>query len=385
MSTQIVMNDVLYGPVRLSDLEMAFVDHPLFQRLASLRQLSLVHRVYKGANHTRKDHSIGTAHLAEVWLRHLGVWDERRAKLVKLGALLHDIGHAAFSHTFDHYFAAKLGLPCHEKRSVELMRRINAHCKQLSDEEETFVEHVILGTPLPGLPAFWFELVANLETGIDVDKMDYLQRDAYFCGVRVAFQPMRIIYGSRITVDGHIAFRDKIYMSLFHMCQMRFYMHREVYQHPTVLVLERMLVDALVHFPWTMHDWTLWNDEAVLFTVRTYPDPKLGKGRTLLDRMDHRVLYKVANDAIGSNNVDTANAPLPTIPESTDEESSGYWIKGVHKFGSTSSPNPLDKVRFYRKGSEAIIYMKPSEVSPCLPIQFVEEHSIRLLERLVSN
>ena len=355
-----IINDVLYDHIHLSALDLAFVDHPLFQRLDGLRQLSIAHRVYKGAQHTRKGHSIGTAHLAEKWLTHLGVMGSRRAQLVKLAALLHDIGHAAFSHTFDHHVAKKLNLPEHEVRSVQLMRRINAHCLQLDQDEERFVEHVILGKTLEPHEPFWFEIVANSETGVDVDKLDYLMRDAYFCGVSVAaFQPMRIIANSKL-VDGHIVFRDKVYMDLFQMCQARFYMHREVYQHPTTLILERMLVDALTDFDWSHDntcDWTTWSDEAVLFTIRTRGT---ARAKQILKRIDHRTLYK------RSSTTQTGDA------HNADERKSENKLQSVRTFGSTNSANPLDRVRFVLKNSDDVFYRKATDVSACLPTTFVE-------------
>ncbi|MCI0563398.1 MAG: HD domain-containing protein, partial [Nitrososphaera sp.] len=92
-----IIKDEIHGTVEFSELEARIIDSEEFQRLRRIKQMSVTNLVYPGANHTRFEHSIGTAHLSALIARKLGLDPEIVSK-VKLYGLLHDIGHTAFSH-----------------------------------------------------------------------------------------------------------------------------------------------------------------------------------------------------------------------------------------------------------------------------------------------
>lgn len=364
-------SDVIYGTISMSALDLSFIDNPMFQRLDGLRQLGIAHRVYKGAVHTRKDHSIGVAHLSELWMLHLARTQpsleitSRQIALVKLGGLLHDLGHLAYSHSFDTYIAPALLLEPpgdskmveHEYRSEQLVRYMveTEDSINLTPDEVDFVVAVMHGDLLEGHPPFLFELVANASTSIDSDKMDYLQRDAYFCGFSSpGFQPLRIIGNSRV-VDGHICFRRKVYMDIFHMFQARFYFHREVYRHRTVMILESMLVSAIAlagpyldvplkHRFADIKQWSSLSDFSIWYEIVncTSQHADVIEARAILDRIDRRQL--------------THEGVLSSVIAYTG-----------------SGENPMTDVWFYEKTDvETRFHVAPKDVSICFPTRFSE-------------
>src|SRR6202167_5826835 len=98
MSEERRVRDPIHGFVRLSGDEADIVETPLFQRLRGIRQLAMANLVYPGALHTRFDHSLGVCHVAGMLARQLRLTEDSEVTLVRLAALLHDLGHGPFSH-----------------------------------------------------------------------------------------------------------------------------------------------------------------------------------------------------------------------------------------------------------------------------------------------
>src|SRR3989338_6421395 len=203
MAVDYPIMDCIYGEISLPPLCVAFMDTPEFQRLRRVKQLGMVHYVFPSATHSRFEHCIGVCILAGRLVDRIGLpyhvgmvrWDVLRTKhLIQLGALYHDIGHFAYSHLFDTFLRTTkvtdgfemdpiFTYSDHEDRSIYLLRQVNARLQLLSWEEERFVGNCILGLVPTGEPAYLYEIVANRKCGIDVDRLDYLARDAFHCGL----------------------------------------------------------------------------------------------------------------------------------------------------------------------------------------------------------
>ena len=95
------IKDPIYGYVAFTQLEKDVIDTKVVQRLRRLRQLAGAEFLYPGANHTRFEHSLGAMHLAGVLAEQISDKDEE-IQVLRLAALLHDIGHGPFSHIFEH-------------------------------------------------------------------------------------------------------------------------------------------------------------------------------------------------------------------------------------------------------------------------------------------
>ncbi|HVD04530.1 MAG TPA: HD domain-containing protein, partial [Gemmatimonadaceae bacterium] len=175
-----IIRDPLWNNIRIDETAMRLVDSTPFQRLRYVRQLGLAHLVYPGATHTRFEHALGAHHLARITLQLLGERgaldgiDPGECAIVRAAALLHDIGHYPFSHALE-----EIGAPHHEEvarplvTSGELGGRLR---RSLGDEAPERIMALIRGesaSPLQGL----------ISGSIDLDKIDYLKRDAFMCGV----------------------------------------------------------------------------------------------------------------------------------------------------------------------------------------------------------
>jgi hypothetical protein len=196
----------LYGQIRFPPLLVAFIDTPQFQRLRRLKQLGILESVYPAATHSRFEHSLGVCHRAGELVRRIqeeqdGLLVTERDRLcVMLAGLCHDLGHGPFSHQFElvaHRLAlqhppgsserSELATWRHEEMSVRMFRHaIRANGIDVSveayggltEQDLLFVEEMIDGRRErrgrgPG-QAFLYDVVNNIHSGLDVDKLDYL-------------------------------------------------------------------------------------------------------------------------------------------------------------------------------------------------------------------
>ncbi|OYV71369.1 MAG: hypothetical protein B7Z72_06875, partial [Gemmatimonadetes bacterium 21-71-4] len=174
------LRDPLWNTIAVEPFALRLVDTPQFQRLRNVRQLGLAHLVYPGATHTRFEHALGAYHLAR---RALALLDEggfldhalrAEAGVVRAAALLHDIGHYPFSHALE-----AIGALHHEEVARPLVTggAIGALLTaELGDDAPARVIALIRGestSPLQGL----------ISGSLDLDKIEYLRRDAFMCGV----------------------------------------------------------------------------------------------------------------------------------------------------------------------------------------------------------
>ncbi len=364
-----IVRDVLYGYITLSPLAKSIIDTPEFQGLRGLRQLGVCHYVFPSANHTRFEHSLGVYHLAGLFLDHLlnvGVLNEplapserisqRTKELIQIAGLTHDIGHTAYSHTFDHEIAPTIGVSSHEERSRAMLQHMWVSNRvDLTPDELQLVIHLILGVRLPGYPAWIFEIVANASTHLDVDKLDYECRDSYYIGLPSVIQVQRIFGFARI-VQGHICFHEKIYMQLFDVFITRYRLHKEVYRHPVVVSIELLVVEMMCILAQEEH----WEN--------VYQDPQLWRWIN-----DESVLFRCAvssNERLRHLHSNLVSRRLPIQSTSGD---AGIEVTDILGFASSVGPNPLSLLRFYNDENPHVFFHKrPEEVSPMLPVNHYE-------------
>lgn len=228
-----VVRDPLWNNIRLDPEALAVVDTPTLQRLRYVRQLGHAFLVYPGATHSRFEHALGAYHLSRRALSQLeDAGDARlgppdRARL-KLAALLHDIGHYPFSHALE-----EAGLPHHE-----LLAERQLSGGELADRLAA------LGTPPAELLALIqgrsADALAGLVSGsLDVDKLDYLSRDAWMCGVPYGMIDVdRLLTSLTIApgADGRptLALHEKGLAALESLLFAKYQMYRNVYWHHAV-------------------------------------------------------------------------------------------------------------------------------------------------------
>jgi len=234
------IRDPLWNTIRLDPTAVRIVDTAEFQRLRYIRQLGLAHLVYPGATHTRFDHALGVYHLTTTALRHLrerggvdpAAWEGE--ELVPYAALLHDIGHYPFSHALEELESEHV--PVHHE---EVSRRFFSS-PALRDALATLglsaperIHELISGQgeiPLRGL----------VSGSLDLDKMEYLRRDARFCGVPYGeVDVSRLLQGLALLRDpetGHyeVGVHEKAIAALESLLFAKYQMFRNVYWHHAV-------------------------------------------------------------------------------------------------------------------------------------------------------
>lgn len=231
-----IINDPLYGFISLdTPLLQQVVAHPYFQRLRRITQMGLAGQVYPSAQHNRFSHSLGAMHLMHLTLQALRAKghksDKKDREAAKLAILLHDIGHCPYSHTLEHTLLDVH----HEQLSLLFMQRLNEELDgQLSQAIKVFC-----GTHKQH---FLHELVSSQ---LDMDRLDYLQRDCFYTGVVEGSIGAKRIIRMLDVVDDHIVVDQKAIYSVENFLTARRIMYWQVYMHKTCIAAEQMLIGLL--------------------------------------------------------------------------------------------------------------------------------------------
>lgn len=237
MSKIKIINDPVYGFVRIpGDIIFRLIEHPYFQRLRRIKQLGLTHLVYPGALHTRFQHAIGAQHLMRLALDNLRskgikITDEE-CDAASIAIILHDIGHAPFSHALEHSLIEGVH---HEVLSLLFMEKFNEEF----DGRLSLAIEIFKGTYHK---KFLHQLVSSQ---LDVDRLDYLKRDSFYTGVYEGFIGSdRIIMMMNVENDELVVEAKGIY-SIEKFLLARRFMYWQVYLHKTVVSAEQLLVKIM--------------------------------------------------------------------------------------------------------------------------------------------
>jgi len=232
-----IINDPVYGFINIPfELIFDLISHPFFQRLRYIKQLGMTHLVYPGALHTRFHHALGAMHLMSLAIEilrskgHEITTEEEEAATVAI--LLHDIGHGPFSHALEHSLVKGIQ---HEDISMLMMERLN---EQFHGRLSMAIEVFTGKYP----KKFLHQLISSQ---LDLDRMDYLNRDSFFTGVSegvISFD--RIIKMFNIA-DDHLVIEEKGIYSIEKFLIARRLMYWQVYLHKTVIAGEQLLVKIL--------------------------------------------------------------------------------------------------------------------------------------------
>lgn len=244
--------DPLHGFIAITPLMKQFIDTEEFQRLRDLKQLGATVFVFPSANHTRFEHSIGVSHLAGLMAESLKkngcIIDERMIELIRIAGLLHDIGHGPFSHLYDHYVKSDT-IPDHEERGCKIIRQmVKRYAINISEEEVDEIIKMI--DPGEEEKYIWkYQIVANKVNQLDVDKLDYIQRDSFYLGLKCGGEYSRIINDAKVFElnDGKsvIAWPHKLQYEIFQLFATRYRLHKQVYNNPNVKACEFKIIEML--------------------------------------------------------------------------------------------------------------------------------------------
>jgi HD superfamily phosphohydrolase len=235
--SQKIINDPVYGFITIEHpLILEVIRNPFYQRLRRIQQMGLANLVYPGAVHTRLHHSLGAYHLmcnALAVLRTKGVHISDEEELgAKIAILLHDIGHGPFSHALEKMLIENHN---HESVSLLIMESLN---KELNGELNTAIE---IFTNRHS-KKFLHQLVSGQ---LDVDRMDYLNRDSFFTGVSEGVIGYDRIIHMLAVHEGELMVEEKGIYSIEKFLVARRLMYWQVYLHKTVISAESMLVQII--------------------------------------------------------------------------------------------------------------------------------------------
>lgn len=251
MSVEII-RDPLWNNIRLDPLTFELIDTPAFQRLRYVRQLGLAFLVYPGATHSRFEHALGTYHLAR---RALTLFEEHEdygrigrdeCMLIRIAALLHDIGHYPFSHALE-----EIGALNHEEVARPLICEgevASVLRRELGHDAPERIVALIRGQSASALQGL-------ISGSIDLDKLDYLRRDAFMCGVSYGeIDVDRLLNALTLVRDPEtgepkVGMFEKGLSALESLLFAKYQMYRNVYWHHAVrsatAMYKRLVADAL--------------------------------------------------------------------------------------------------------------------------------------------
>ena len=232
-----IINDPVYGFIRIPEPElMDIIEHPWFQRLRNIKQMGMAHLVYPGAVHTRFHHSLGACHLMakaldELKIKEVPFTDEDKLA-ARIAILLHDVGHGPFSHALEHSLVD--GIP-HETISHLVMKRLNNDLGGLLTGAISVFDH--------SYPRKYLHQLVSSQ--LDVDRMDYLNRDSFYTGVTEGVIGYDRILQMLTVVNGELMVEEKGVHSVEKFIIARRLMYWQVYLHKTVLGSEQLLINIL--------------------------------------------------------------------------------------------------------------------------------------------
>jgi uncharacterized protein len=289
-----ILRDPVWNNIRVDELTLTLVDTEVFQRLRYVRQLGWTYLVYPGATHTRFEHALGTHHLSRRTLALLCEAEDSTSisevdqAIVRSAALLHDVGHYPFSHALE-----EIGALHHEDVARPLITEGSVAAilsSQLGKEAPVKVLDLIRGrseSPLQGL----------ISGSLDLDKIEYLKRDAFMCGVPYGEIDVDRLTNSLVLVDDpetgrrSLGVQEKALSALESLLFAKYQMYRNVYWHHAVrsatAMYKRLVEDAVRTEIVDVQSLARHTDEGLMHTLEgDKPTPLLAalKGRRLYKR-----------------------------------------------------------------------------------------------------
>ncbi|MDD3246272.1 MAG: HD domain-containing protein [Methanosarcina sp.] len=279
-----VVLDPVHGYIEMDEIVQELLATPQMQRLRRIKQLGFSNLVYPGANHTRFEHSLGAMHLASMLMKNLDSIGEDKKKEIRAAALLHDVGHGPFSHVTENVIDKYTRHRHDDVKEIVGKGEIKEVLKKHGISPGDLAKHVKGETSLGQI----------LSSEIDVDRMDYLVRDAHYTGVAFGIVDYnRLInqmhfYEDRLVVDyGGLKAAESLLVS-------RFWMNTSVYYHHVTRISEAMCSKAV--------EYMITNGELDPSGLRQMDDTDLtaamrnasGYAGELARRLDTRKLYKRA-------------------------------------------------------------------------------------------
>ncbi len=278
-----IIRDTIHGDIMLDEAEISIIDTKEFQRLRRIKQLGLSYLTYPSANHTRFEHSLGTMYIMDKICRNLGLDDDVR-KLMRLVALVHDLGHCPLSHTSEEVLIKFFGKK-HEDLTIYKIKN--------SELKDIINKHYDLSLLLNILEGH--HPMSKLISGtIDCDRLDYILRDSYHTGVAYGIIDLNRILNNVELHNDEVIFNVKSLSAIEGFLIARYLMNASVYYHHTTRIAERMLLKAIEI---NIEDKRLSLEDLIKFDdidLFSFLRNSNKESRNLVQYIDSRKLYKRA-------------------------------------------------------------------------------------------
>ena len=310
------IRDAIHGYIKLSKDEMKIVDNRFFQRLRNIKQLGTTYLIYPCAVHSRFEHSLGVMYIAtkifdEIVSKSNDIlgWDKdeinKQRKMLRLLSLLHDIGHGPFSHCGDGLFDGTI--KNHENMSAKIIREseLKDIINNIGAKNGGFTHNEIAGL-IEGKYLEKYRLIKQIFSGniIDADRMDYLLRDSYMCGVKYGSYDIEHIIKS-IKIDDS---SDKLILAIDHKGKYvleefilaRYYMFNQIYYHKTRRIYDKMIeksiknylrIQYLNSFPDNINKFIELDDHKIMDYIKSNSSDIWNK--MFLRRNHYKLIYEV--------------------------------------------------------------------------------------------
>jgi HD superfamily phosphohydrolase len=394
------LSDPLHCMVTLEPAALAIVDTPHFQRLRDLKQLGAVPFVFPAGSHARFEHSVGVYHLAGAMIGRFAATQPElgitvaEQEAVRLAGLCHDLGHGPFSHVFDNEFipAVRPGSSwTHERMSADLLQvLVDDNGIDMEAAQLRLVQDLIAGAPGSGSGgdrAFLYDIVANKRNGVDVDKFDYLGRDAHHMGLKTTYDYRRLLGASKV-LDGQVCFHAREAWTVYELFHTRYSLFKQVYCHRATKAIEYMITDALVEADaaWGRRLSSAIDDprayykltDYVLHEIEASTAPELSAARAIFGRMRRRQLYAFVDEALIPEAVAAGLAKV--TPQMLGLRPQDVIVQDYALNYGSYAHNPVDATMFYDGASTAPYALAQGAVSCLLPAHF-QERIVRVYAR----
>ncbi|KAG7396646.1 hypothetical protein PHYBOEH_001979 [Phytophthora boehmeriae] len=436
------IKDSVHGLMTFEPLCMRIIDTLQFQRLRNLHQLGSANFVYIGATHSRFEHSLGVAYLAENMLESIRThqpWlpiTKTDVLCVKIAGLCHDLGHGPFSHVFDGVFLELMKREklvdqffkwTHEQGSVDMLdfllkeNQIDVTDYGLTELDVVFIKELILGGPiagsngvLRGRPScnqrFLYDIVNNASSGLDVDKLDYFMRDSLHTGAKMSCDTDLLIRNARVLVDREdiegkmvLCFPEKLAGQIMQAFRARYELHQSVYQHKGVRAIDYMICDLLIaandHI--TIKGKRISEiascmeayqhlDDRVLLKIQESEVAELQESRSLLKRIFTKPYYDfIGKTAVTDHSQQKTEDMLLnevlrcSTCRSLVDEKDGVILEFMRVHFGKGKDDPLQYIRFYSKNATAgsTCFQLPACAYEMFTPSKYQEHSVRVFVR----
>lgn len=226
MNKKTYILDPIHGQIEIKEIKI--IESPLFQRLHNVKQLTAAHLVFPGGVHTRFSHSIGVSHIAEKYGEHLFPDDKHKIKLLRIAGLLHDIGHGFGSHSYDDIVYSKIFIGVkkgHDCQRIEIIKYMKSIVEEYGVDINDIINIWNNKNPL---------MHSIIQGDLGADRLDYLMRDSYFCGVQhIGTIPVQRLINNSLIKNNILHYNIKIFDDIKLTLSARYYMYKNIYYHKT--------------------------------------------------------------------------------------------------------------------------------------------------------